>query len=37
VQFLRKYIKPLLIKGVPSVVQEIKEFYNNPVKVNQIE
>jgi hypothetical protein len=26
-EFLCKYIRPLLIKGVPSVIQEIKEFY----------
>ncbi len=26
-EFLVKYLKPLLIKGVPSVIQEIKEFY----------
>ena len=27
-EFLEKYIRPLLIKGVPSVIQEIKEFYS---------
>jgi len=26
-----------LIKGVPSVIQEIKEFYKNPSKVKLIE
>jgi len=36
-EFLRSYIRPLLIKGVPSVIQEIKEFYNQPAKVAQIE
>lgn len=29
-EFLNKYFRPLLIKGVPSVIQEIKEFYNQP-------
>lgn len=26
-ELLDKYIRPLLVKGVPSVIQEIKEFY----------
>ena len=36
-EFLPKYLRPLLIKGVPSVIQEIKEFYKNPSKVKLIE
>jgi N-alpha-acetyltransferase 15/16, NatA auxiliary subunit len=36
-EFLEKYIRPLLIKGVPSVIQEIKEFYTQPEKVKLIE
>lgn len=36
-EFLATYIRPLLIKGVPSVIQEIKEFYKQPAKVALIE
>lgn len=36
-EFLNKYIRPLLVKGVPSVIQEIKEFYRQPAKVALIE
>jgi hypothetical protein len=31
------WMKPLLIKGAPSVIQDLKEFYTNPTKVKSIE
>jgi len=36
-QNLNKFIKPLLIKGAPSVIQDLKEFYGNAEKVALIE
>lgn len=33
---LKQFVKPLLIKGVPSVIQSLKEFYSNKEKVAQI-
>ena len=35
--FLGQYVKPLLIKGAPSVIQDLKEFYNDTEKVQRIE
>ena len=34
---LAKFIKPLLIKGAPSVIQDLKEFYTNQAKTLAIE
>lgn len=31
--YLDEFVKPLLIKGVPSVIQDLKELYNNQTKV----
>lgn len=36
-EFLAKYVRPLLIKGVPSTIQDLKEFYKQPAKVAAIE
>jgi tetratricopeptide (TPR) repeat protein len=36
-QNLNKFIKPLLIKGAPSVIQDLKEFYCDAQKVAAIE
>ena len=30
------YVKPLLIKGVPSMMQNLKEFYSDEDKVERI-
>lgn len=35
-EFAARYTKPLLIKGVPSMMQDLKEFYNQPDKVTRI-
>ena len=35
-ELLAQYVKPLLIKGVPSLMQDLKEFYNEVDKVNRI-
>lgn len=34
---LNKFIKPLLIKGAPSVIQDLKEFYSDEQKTAAIE
>lgn len=34
---LNIWMKPLLVKGAPSVIQDLKEFYSNPDKVKSIE
>lgn len=31
-EYLEQYMRPLLIKGVPSVMQDLREFYNTPSK-----
>lgn len=36
-EFLELYLRPLIIKGVPSVMESLKEFYVIPEKVTQIE
>lgn len=36
-EFLDLYLRPLIIKGVPSVMESLKEFYVIPEKVEQIE
>lgn len=36
-EYLEAFIKPLLIKGVPSVIQDLKELYSNKTKVESIE
>lgn len=35
--FLARYLRPLIIKGVPSVMMDLKEFYTCPEKMEQIE
>ena len=35
-EILAKYARPLLIKGVPSLMQDLKEFYNQPDKADRI-
>ena len=35
-EFLGRYTRPLLIKGVPSMMKDLKEFYNQPDKVERI-
>lgn len=35
--FLSQYVKPLLIKGAPSVIQDLKEFYTDKEKVQKVE
>lgn len=30
-------MKPLLVKGAPSVIQDLKEFYSNEEKIQAIE
>ena len=35
--FLARYMRPLIIKGVPSVMMDLREFYVCPEKVTQIE
>ncbi len=32
-EYLEQYIRPLLIKGVPSVMMDLREFYNDKAKV----
>lgn len=34
---LNKWMKPLLIKGAPSVIQDLKEFYTDSEKIKSIE
>jgi len=36
-KLLNTFIKPLLVKGAPSVIQDLKEFYNNSQKVDIIQ
>lgn len=36
-KLLIQFVKPLLIKGAPSVIQDLKEFYSDSAKVEQIE
>lgn len=36
-KILDDYIRPLLIKGAPAVLQDLKEFYNDSAKVQAIE
>lgn len=36
-KYLAVWMKPLLIKGAPSVIQDLKEFYNDSPKVQAIE
>ena len=36
-QLLKQFVRPLLIKGVPSVMNNLKEFYTNDVKIAQIQ
>jgi tetratricopeptide (TPR) repeat protein len=36
-QHLNKFVKPLLIKGAPSVIQDLKEFYGDELKIAMIE
>ena len=37
-EFLVRYTRPLLIKGVPSLMQDLKEFYTKqPDKVKRID
>ena len=31
--YLEKYMRPLLIKGVPSLMMDLREFYSVPTKV----
>lgn len=33
---LKQFVRPLLIKGVPSVMNNLKEFYTNDAKIAQI-
>lgn len=35
-EYLEKYVRPMLIKGVPSVMMDLREFYVVPEKVEQI-
>ena len=35
--YLARYIRPLLIKGVPSLLQDMREFYSNADKVARID
>ena len=35
-ELLAMYVKPLLIKGVPSMMQDLKEFYSDEDKVERI-
>ena len=37
VEYLRLYVKPLLIKGAPSVMTDLKEFYVDVTKRQQIQ
>lgn len=34
---LPRYMRPLLEKGVPSVMNDLRELYSNPDKVKMIE
>lgn len=34
---LKIFMKPLLVKGAPSVIQDLKEFYSNEEKIQAIE
>ena len=34
--YLAKYVRPLLIKGVPSVMSDLKEFYHDEDKIERI-
>jgi len=36
-EYLEAFVKPLLIKGVPSVIQDLKELYSSKDKVKSIE
>lgn len=36
VDYLERYMRPLIIKGVPSLMMDLREFYTNPEKVEQI-
>lgn len=36
-EYLETFLKPLLIKGVPSVIQDLKELYTDKDKVKSIE
>ena len=31
------YVKSLLIKGAPAIMQDLREFYNDALKTNMIE
>ena len=35
--YLEQYMRPLIIKGVPSTLMDMREFYNNTDKVARIE
>jgi hypothetical protein len=35
-KLLKTFIRPLLIKGAPSVIQDLKEFYSDAGKVEII-
>ena len=35
-ELLAMYVEPLLIKGVPSMMQDLKEFYSDEDKVERI-
>ena len=35
-EYLEQYLRPLLIKGVPSMMQDLREFYDDSEKVEII-
>lgn len=34
--YLEKYMRPLIIKGVPSIMIDLREFYTEPTKISMI-
>ena len=36
-EYLETYMRPLMIKGVPSLMMDMREFYNQPDKVQRID